>query len=334
VLVKLIPPGSHVKKGEVVAEFDRQYMLQRLDDYRASVAQLDANIQMLKADLAVAHEAHAQLVRVAKADQDKAMLDLKTIAVRSAIEAEKFKLNAEEAQAHYDQVLAETKLVEESQRAQLRAAEIDRDQARIELDRAQANADRMVIRAPIDGIAVMQSIWRKGDFGQVREGDQIWPGQFFMSIVDPSSMVLTAGVNQVDSEALRVGMKATIHVDAYPDLELPGALVGIAAMTTGGGWRANYVREVPLRLKLNSTDPRLLPDLSASADIIVQTEKQATLVPVAGIFHDTSKAGPFVFLQTPSGWMQKDVELGLTNHVQAAVRSGLSKGDVIALQRP
>ena len=88
VLLEVAKPGSHVKKGDIVAEFDRQYQLNRLDDYKASVVQLDANIKKLKADLAVAEEAHDQLVRSAKADWDKAQLDLKTAEVRSAIEAE------------------------------------------------------------------------------------------------------------------------------------------------------------------------------------------------------------------------------------------------------
>jgi hypothetical protein len=37
VLLQVAKPGSHVKKGEVVAEFDRQYQLNRLDDYKATV---------------------------------------------------------------------------------------------------------------------------------------------------------------------------------------------------------------------------------------------------------------------------------------------------------
>ena len=53
VLTNVATPGSHVKKGDIVAEFDRQYQLVRLDDYRASLAQMEANIKKLEADLAV-----------------------------------------------------------------------------------------------------------------------------------------------------------------------------------------------------------------------------------------------------------------------------------------
>src|SRR5581483_7378955 len=62
VLIKVAPAGARVKKGDVVAEFDRQYMLLRLDDYKDSVAQLEANLKKMRADLAVAKEAHNQQV--------------------------------------------------------------------------------------------------------------------------------------------------------------------------------------------------------------------------------------------------------------------------------
>jgi len=334
VLIQLAPAGGHVKKGEIVAEFDRQSMLNRLDDYKDSVIQLDANIKKMKADLAVAKEAHDQLTRSAKADRDKAELDLKTAPVRSAIEAESLQLSVEEARAHYTQIAGEAKLVEDSQRAQIRAAEIDRDRSKIEFERAKKNVDRMVMRAPIDGVAVMQSIFRGGDFGQVQQGDQLWPGMQFMQVVDPRSMVITATINQVDAEAVRIGMKATARIDAYPGLELPAHIVGIGAMSKPGVWRPNYMREIPVRLKLDRMDPRVIPDVSASADIQIGGEKDVRVVPVNAVFYDSPSGKPYVFVRGPAGWEKRGVELGISNHIVAALHSGVEKGEVVALERP
>jgi len=333
VLVEVAKPGVHVKKGEVVAEFDRQYQLNRLDDYKATVAQLDADVKKLKADLATAEEAHRQLVNSSKANWDKALLDLKTAEVRSAIEAEDLQLAARETEAQYKQVAAEAKMVDSSQRAQIRTSEIERDQAKIELDRATMNVNRMIVRAPMDGIVVMQSIWRGGDFGQVQQGDQIWPGMTFMQIVDPSSMVIMANVNQVDAESVRLGSKAIARLDAYPGSQFAARVVGVGAMTKPGVWRPSYMREIPIRLKLEQIDPRVIPDLSASADVLLASEKQAMLAPLDAVFFEGT-AKPFVFLQTSSGWQRREIELGLRNHVAAVVRAGVSPGDVVAVERP
>lgn len=334
VLQELVAPGSYVKKGDVVAEFDRQYMLNRLDDYRASLEQAEAGMRILESDLEVEKKAHEQLIEVAKADLEKAQIDLKTVPVQSAIMTEHLKLNAEEAEARLKQRLAETKFKEVSYAAQRRIAEIEHREAGIELRRAEANAERMVVRAPMDGVTVMQSIFRGGEFGQIQKGDMLSPGMMFMRIVDPSSMLVNAVINQVDVELIRVGAKARVRFDAYPDLELPAHVYSVGAMPKSGGFRANYVKEVPVVLKLDKTDPRVIPDLSVSADVVIDREDQAVLAPLAAIFGEPGAGNPYVFVQQPSGWERRKVELGLTNHVMAAVRSGLRAGEVIAVELP
>src|SRR5450759_1969779 len=157
VLLKLAKPGIHVKSGEVVAEFDPQNQLQRLDDYKDSAVQQENMVKKMLANLASVKEAHDQSVRSSKADWDKAVLDLKTADVRSAIDAEKFKLTVEENAAKYKQLGAEASLVDESQRAQIRSSQLNRDQSKIEVARAEANVKKMSVKAPMDGIVVMQS---------------------------------------------------------------------------------------------------------------------------------------------------------------------------------
>jgi multidrug resistance efflux pump len=332
VLLALAPAGGSVKKGDVVAEFDRQFQVLRADDYKDSVSQMEAGLQKMRADLAVTKEIHDQQVRAAKAAWDKAELDLKTIEVRSAIQTENYRLAVSENKARYEQLVQEDKLLVESQRAQMKAAEIDRDQAKIELQRAQNNVDKLIMKAPMSGIVVMQSIFRGGDFGQIQKGDQVYSGQMFMTIVDPSSMVLNATVNQVDAEKLRLGAKARVKLDAYSDIEVPASLIGIGAMAKTSSFRANWVSDIPIRLKLDRVESRIIPDLTASAEVIIQSEREAVIAPRAGVFEENGT--PFVFLRGPSGWIRKDVEVGLSNHIGVTVRSGLRKGDIIALQRP
>ncbi|HEX2726059.1 MAG TPA: efflux RND transporter periplasmic adaptor subunit [Beijerinckiaceae bacterium] len=333
VLQHLIKPGTHVKKGQTVAEFDRESMLSRLEDYQASVAQTEASVRKLKAELDITRKAHQQTIEQAKAALEKARLDVKTTPVLGTIDAERVKLALEEAQARYKQFLSEVKFVEVGYQSQIRAAEIELQQAHIEQKRIEANADKMILKAPIDGLTVMQSLFRGGEMAQIREGDQLYPGMMFMQIVDLSSMIVNATVNQVDVESLRIGSRATIRFDAYPGLELPGRVYSIGAMTKPGGMRANFVKEVPIMLKLDKLDARVIPDLSVSAEIIIATEEPPAVAPLSGIFRD-GKGTPYVFVKQGDRWAQRPVELGATSHVAAAVRSGLAPGDIIATDEP
>lgn len=332
VLLHLIKAGTRVKKDDVVAQFDPTNQLLRLDDYKDTVIQTDNSIRKMIASLAATKEAHDQTVRAAKAAWEQAVLDLGTIPVKAAIDAENLKLVAEEAEATYKQLVFEDSLVIESQRATIRVSELTKDQSAIELQRAEGNVKRMEIHSPMDGIAVMASIVRNGEFGQVREGDQVNAGQPFLTIVDPSSMILNATVNQVDAERLRLGMKAVVHLDAYPDIDLPGVLEGIGAMSKSSTFRAGYVGEIPIRLRIEKTDTRVIPDLTGSAEVILESDKDAMVVPRAAVFEENG--GSFVFVQGPEGWVKKQVEPGVISFTQVAIRSGLQKGDVVALQRP
>lgn len=335
-LQEMAKPGSTVKPNQVVAEFDRQYMLLRLEDYKSSIAQYEANMTKLKTEVDLYRVQHAQTIEVAKADLAKAELDIKTIPVRSNIEAERLRLGLDEAKARYSQLLAEVKFVEVSAEAQIKNAELEMKAAKLELGRAQANADRMLVKAPIGGITVMQQTFAGSEFRPVQQGDPLLPGFLFMQIVDTSSMVINATVNQVDAERLRINSKARVRFDAYPGLELPAHVVSVAAVTKAGGFRASYMKEIPVRLKLDKLDPRVIPDLSVSADVILESEDAAAMVPREALQQDVNAAGGkrFVYVRNANGWARREVELGSGNHVWAAVRSGLQAGEVVALESP
>lgn len=332
ILQKVVPPGAPVRKGQVIAEFDRQYQLLRLDDYRADLDQLDEGLKSLQANLEVDTKAHRQSIEVAKANLEKARYDLKTIPVQSAIVSEQLRLAEEEAATQYKQLQAQVKYKDVSQKAEYRVNVLERDQSKLEYGRAQANADRMLIKSPIDGVTVMSSVWRAGEMAQVQAGDELHPGQMFMRVVDSSSMVINATVNQTDIERLRLGLPARVRFDAYPDLELTARVHAIAAMPKSGGFRASFVKEVPVVFKVDRLDARVIPDLSVSVDVILGAEPEATLAPLEGIFFEDGKAHAYV--AAGGGFERRELELGLMNNLAAVVRTGLAPGERIAAERP
>ena len=333
VLQNLVKPGTIVKQGDTVAEFDRQYMLQRLEDYQATMETAKAQLAQQKANLDLARFTHNQNVEKAKGALDKAKLDMKTLPVLSTIDAERVKLTLEEAEAQYKQQLAEGKFIDDQEKAQLKYAELEFKTLQLEYQRSQQNADRMLAKANIAGMTVMQNIFRGSEFAQIQQGDQIYPGQFFMQVVDPNSMIINATVNQVDGEQLRIGMKARVRFDAYPGLEVPAHIVSIAAVPKSGGMRASFVREIPVRLKIDQMDKRIIPDLSCSVDVVMLEEKDAVVAPLAGVFADDESGKRVVYIKNGEAWDRREVEVSLENYLVAAVK-GLNKGDVIALDKP
>lgn len=334
-LQELAKSGAIVKKDEVVAEFDRQYMLQRLDDFQSTVTQSEADFRKQVAELEITRKNYEQQVLTAKNAVDKAELDVRTIPVRSAIESERLRLALEEAKANFKQLQEARRFLDVGERAQVRSAELELQATKLEFRRSQANADRMMVKSPRDGLVVMQSTWRGGDYGPIQQGDQIYPGSMFMQIVDPSSMVVNATVNQTDVQALRIGQRARIRFDAFPGLELPGRLYLIGAITKTGGMRAQFKKDVVVRFQLEKMDPRVIPDLSASADVILEEEGEATVAPLEAVQSYEGDGKAFVLVKSAQGqWERRQVELGLASYTHVAVRAGLRAGDVLAIDKP
>ncbi len=332
-------PGSLVKKGTPVAEFDRQYMLQRLEDYRSSIIQTEANYKKLVADLDLSKKLHQQTIHAASGAYEKAKLDLKTLPVLSDMDSERRKLALEEAEARYNQLKKEVQYVDEGIRADRKVADLEIRQSRLELRRAETNVDRLVMKAPIDGLVVMQNMLRGSEFDQIKVGDQLFSGQMFMQIVDPSSMIVSAKVNQLDVERLRIGQKARMSFDAFPGLELPGHIYAIGSVGQSSRYRPDWVKEMTVVLKIDQMDPRVIPDLSVSADVILDTEDAPVLAPREAVIADAGSAGQptayRVFVRSAEGgWRKQTIELGKQSNTFVAVKSGLRPGEIIAVERP
>jgi multidrug efflux pump subunit AcrA (membrane-fusion protein) len=290
----------------------------------------------LEAQIEVTRKSHALSISQAKSDLDTANLDYQTKDVRSRIDAENYRLVAEQAQATYKQVLNEVPLMETSLSSQYKSAQLALQEGEAELKRQEANLNKLTLRAPLRGLVVMQTVQRRGSSSaaQIKVGDSVGYGQPVMQIVDTNSMIINAAVNQVNAELIRVGARAEVRFDAFPDLALPAEVYSVGAMTQQGGLRADYVKEIPVALRLLAMDARVIPDLTVSTDIAVETVPQSVVAPREAIFRDSPDGTPYVFVQDPTGWVRRDVELGPMNYISASIRSGVRAGEVIARQRP
>jgi HlyD family secretion protein len=131
---------------------------------------------------------------------------------------------------------------------------------------AQANSELMQIHSPIDGVVVLNTIWKQGKMGEVQEGDQVRPGVPFMQVIDPSGMEVQVPVNQQDFLGLRVGQTARVRLDAYPQLVFPGRLEEMAPIGRDGDF-SSKLRTFAVIFSISGSDAKLMPDLSAAVDV-------------------------------------------------------------------
>ena len=265
-ITRLVHSGTLVKQGDVLVEFDRQAQLRDFIDKQAESDDQNDKVLEEQAKEAAALAKDQTEIKQAEGSLSKATLEMQKIELLSAIDAEKARQDLDEAQATLAQLKETYDLKRKAAQASIRILEIQRDRTRETMLHAQANAALMQIHAPIDGIVVFNTIWKQGNMGEVKEGDQVRPGVPFLQVVDPSAMEVAVSVNQEDLLSLRVGQKAQVHLEAYPDLTFDGQLESIDPMGQRGDFSAK-LRKFAATFSIKGNNPRLMPDLSAAVDI-------------------------------------------------------------------
>jgi multidrug efflux pump subunit AcrA (membrane-fusion protein) len=142
------------------------------------------------------------------------------------------------------------------------------------MEHAKANSDKMQIHSPLDGVVVLNTIWKQGTMGEVQEGDQVRPGVPFMQVVNPATMQVRVHANQQDFPSLQLGQTAKVRLDAYPEMVFQGKVDQISPIGEGGDF-SNKLRTFVVIVAIQGNDPKLMPDLSAAVDVDMSNNPQS-----------------------------------------------------------
>ncbi|MEY9179340.1 membrane fusion protein (multidrug efflux system) [Bradyrhizobium sp. USDA 326] len=271
-----------VHKGDVLFRIDDR-------DYRARLAQAEANVEAAQARLAnVDAEIPLQdaLIRQAEAQKRSSMAEMALATKASDRRRELIRTNAV-SQAQVDESDAALSKAEaavsaaaatvEAQKQRIAVLASQREaalaavaQARAARDLAQIDLDNTVVHAPVDGVIGNR---------QVRVGRLVAPGTSLLDIVPVSDVWVVANFKETQIERIRPGQRVRIIVDSYSDQPLQG-VVDSSAPGSGSAFSmlptdnatGNFVRvvqrvPVKIRFAINPLPGRLVPGLSARVDV-------------------------------------------------------------------
>jgi HlyD family secretion protein len=328
-LTFLATSGTRVKEGDVIAEFDTADVVDHIDDVKANVSQSALDIKRRRAVYIAQLESLRQRLRVCKATLDKARQDARAIEVKTPADQEYLRLALQEAQLEFDEVTKQIPWTDDRQNADLMTYQLSYEYEQRHLRRHLEDLDRCKVRSPMNGLVVMQTVYRGGQMNQIKVGDQLWPGQPFMRVVDPGSMQLDADMSQAEAEMIRLGQKATVRFDAFPEIVIGGRVSNVGAMAYNQR-RINYwVRSVRVRLALQGADERVIPDLTASADVQVADAAEGVVLPRESVVESGGK--PVVYVKHEGAFTPQEVEIACATTTQVAVSHGVQEGDEVAL---
>lgn len=242
--------GAEVRKGDLLIRI-------KPDFYQAQVEQREADLAATKAasilSQAQLDKAREDLQRAEDLFAKKLMPESDFSAVRTA---------AEVAQANL-----------ESAMANIRRAEGQLKQARDQLEKT-------VVYSPIDGsISSLTS-----EQGERVVGTGQFAGTEVMRVADLSNMEVRVNVNESDVVNVKVGDRARIQIDAFPNRKFSGVVKEIASSAkTTGAMTQEEVTNFLVKIRISDREASMRPGMSANADIETQTVENVVAVPIQSV---------------------------------------------------
>jgi HlyD family secretion protein len=208
-----------------------------------------------------------------------------------------------------------------SRKASCEAARGDIEQSKSRIALARAGLERMVLRAPFDGVVADIS----GELGEYATPSP--PGILTIpaiDLIDDSCMYVSAPIDEVDAAKLKVGQHSRITLDAIKGRTFAGKVRRIAPYVLDLEKQARTV-EVEVEFDKLAAKDNLLVGYSADVEIIYDVRNNVLRIPT-----QTLLEGNRVLLLGSNGTLEeRKVTTGLSNWEYAEVTSGLEEGDRI-----
>jgi HlyD family secretion protein len=206
--------------------------------------------------------------------------------------------------------------------------EIQYQRSQERLEHLQDLIEHCTLRAPHDGILIYANLlfW---DAPKLSEGGHVHFGMRMFYLPDLSKLVMQAQLFESVVDQVKVGMSATVRLEAFPGQEIQGRVISIDPVPTDN-WRAGLdIHQFRAQIELIDPPPGTLPDMSAQARIVTGRREDALVVPTEALA--IVDGWPYCYVEGPDGLERRLVSLGTADEDNSSVVAGLSEGDRVVL---
>jgi len=285
----LVKEGQHVVAGDELFEIDAapfrlalQQAQSKLDDVRIDFANLKSNYRSLK--------------RLVELGEQTVAVKQRMFERKRALAERQFSTQTDVDNASAALLMVEVQLqpVRQQLASTLNQLQGDPDlkienypryrEAKSALDQTRRDLDHTVVRAPIDGVAAQADNIQLGRF--------LAAGASVFTVVDDAAPWVDANPKETDITYLRVGQKAVIRVDTFPERVLHGSVASVGPGTgaqfailppqnANGNW-VKVVQRVPVRINFDKGETISALRAGMSVTVDIDTRRQRSFASLFG----------------------------------------------------
>jgi RND family efflux transporter MFP subunit len=250
---------------------------------------------------------------------------------------ERAKLQLEQADRNYKRAaeLASENLISkelyENSKTEYDLAKNALERTQRDLAIVEEQLSRTKIVAPFDctiltrPVSIGQAVSGSGGFNS---------GTEVLTVADLHNLIINAHINQADIIRLKQNQEVEVDVEAVEGLTVKGQVERIAPQAT----IKNNIKGFAVRIFLKDADKRIRPGMTANIKIPVASADNVVAVPLAAVFTerdpDTYETERYVYVKKGEEFERRPVEVGVADFFYAEIQSGLSPGEIVALEPP
>jgi HlyD family secretion protein len=242
----LVREGDAVKRGQILARVEPDVNQAR------DLAQVKNSVSETEIALSEAKATH---------ERNKGLLGQGLMSDQAGLESE---TRYRHAKANYDAAMEKYRIVEESG---------------VPIAIASAGtAQRLNVSSPMDGVVIRRPV-ELGD--TVMSGVSSFnAGTVLMTVADVDTMIIEAGINEVDIGKVRLNQPVKLSLDAYPKVKFAGKIQRIAPAAR----LEEKVKVFDVEIAIDRQGTELRTGMTANIDIVGEKRAKVLTVPVEAIF--------------------------------------------------
>ena len=316
--------GDRVKKGQLLAQLDKEEISAGVEQSRAAQQAAEANLTSAKADY-----------ERAKVDAEGPDVPLLKRAYERNLEMAK---GGVVSQSALDDAEKEYKMAVNKQnvaRAQMIVLQAKIAQAQAQVSQDDANLKQLEeqlsytdVTSPIDGIVLSRDV----EIGDAVSSILVLGSgaTLVMTLGDTSQVYVKGKVDESDIGRVYLGQPARIKVESFKDKTFKGVVTKISPM----GVEKDNVTTFEVRVSIDNPGGELKAEMTANAEIILDEHKSVLQIPEGAIIYDKDRNASVEVPDAKGKDGQKKVaiNIGISNGAKTEVLKGLNEGDQVILQ--
>lgn len=326
----IVREGTVVAPGDYVATLDPGDVEERIRSTEDAFEMYRNNLDNAKIDSSLVLSDARDEIRQARdlvLDQEirleQSVYESEAVQRQAQISLETAKRSLEQRQRNYSQLVRRHEMFIE------RAAENLKEQEDQMTVLQQLKRD-LRITAPSNGLVVYA---RDGNDEKIRVGSHVsrW-SPLIATLPDLTTLQSVVYVKEIDVSKVTPGLPVRVRIDAFPDQEFSGVVTRVA--NVGQEVPGEFFNAFKVEVKMSLNGEVLLPGMTSTNHIIVESDREALIIPRLAVFDDP-ELGSFVYKREGlSGVVKQQIRTNGENDLSFRLSEGLSAGDRVLLHPP